>query len=110
MKKIICLFLILIMCVSLFCSCYITTDENGKEVDGYCDFVIIREMDIKHWIVYDKNTSVVFYLKLGGYCGYLTPYQIYQDGALYGAIYEDGKIVPKSYAMALPISDKEEMK
>ena len=103
MKKVICLFLILVMCVSLFCGCYSTTDENGKEVDGYYDFVIIRKMTDFNWIVYDKNTSVVFYMEKDSYGGYLTSYQIYQDGMLYGAIYEDGKIVSKPYAMALPV-------
>lgn len=101
MKRIICFVLMLVMCASLFCGCYSTTDENGREVDGYYDFVILRKMTEYDWVVYDKNTSVVFYLEQGTHGGYLTPYQIYQDGALYGAVYEDGKIVPKPYAMGI---------
>ena len=60
MKRIICFVLMLVMCVSLFCGCYSTTDENGREVDGYYDFVILRKMTEYDWVVYDKNTSVVF--------------------------------------------------
>ena len=40
-------------------------------------------------------------MEQGTHGGYLTPYQIYQDGAIYGAVYENGKIVPKPYAMGI---------
>ena len=43
----------------------------------------------------------MFYIETAGYGGYLSPYQIYQDGAIYGAVYENGKIVPKPYAMGI---------
>ncbi len=98
MKRIICFILMLIMCVGLFCGCYSTTDENGMEVEGYYDFVVLRKMTEDNWVVYDKNTFIVFYMEQDNYNGYMTPYQIYQDGAIYGAAYENGKIVPVPYA------------
>ena len=99
MKRIICFVLTLIICASLFCGCYSTTNENGIEVEGYYDFIILRKMTDCNWIVYDKNTSIVFYLEEVTHGGYMTPYQIYQDGVIYGAIYENGKIIPIPYAI-----------
>ena len=101
MKRIICFVLMLVMCVSLFCGCYSTTDENGREVDGYYDFVILRKMTEYDWVIYDKNTSVVFYMEQGTHGGYLTPYQIYQDGTLCDAVYENVSIVPKPSGMGI---------
>ena len=101
MKRIVCFVLILVICASLFCGCFSTTNENGAPVDGYYDFVIIRKMTDYSWIVYDKTTSVCYYTERGTHGGYMTPYQIYQDGALYGAVYENGEIVPVPYAMGI---------
>ena len=99
MKRIVCFVLILIVCVSLFCDCYSTTNENGIEVERYYDFIVLRKMTEYNWVVYDKNTSIVFYLEKGTHGGYMTPYQIYQDGVIYGAVYENGNIVPTPYAI-----------
>ncbi len=101
MKRIICFILMLVMCASLFCGCYSTTNEYGAPADGYRDFVIIRKISDYNWVVYDKTTSVVFYMEHGTHGGHMTPYQIYQDGALYGAVYENNEIVPTPYAMGV---------
>lgn len=100
-KKIICLLLVLVTCFAL-CACAITTRViEGEEVEiaDHC-FGIIEELDHGNYITYDIHTKVVFYLE-NGQGGYLAPYQIYQDGAIYGAIYENGEIVPVPYAMGI---------
>ena len=100
MKRIICLFLILTMLLC-FSACS-TTTIDGKEVkvlDGY--FAVIEQQQGNDYLVYDINTKVVYYLESSSECSQLAPYQIYQDGALYGAVYENGEIVPVSYAMGI---------
>ena len=101
MKRIICFILILTICLSTLCGCGTTYNENGVEVNGSYNYITIKELDVDR-IVYDKNTFVVFYLQLYSHGGYLTPYQIYQDGMIYGAVYENGNIVPVPYATMNP--------
>lgn len=101
MKKIICLLLVLVMCLGL-CACTPTQIVDGEEVKiiDY-RFGVIKELELGNYIVYDVHTKVVFYIESGGHGGYLAPYQIYKDGAIYGAVYENGEIVPVPYAMGM---------
>ena len=99
MKKIFCLLLALVICVSLFCGCASTTDSHGNPVNGSFNFVVISSVNDYDWIMYDKTTSDVYYFEWGTHGGYMTPYQIYQDGKIYGAVYENQQIVPVPYAI-----------
>ena len=101
MKRIICLLLALVMCLGL-CACAPTQIVEGEEVKiiDY-RFGVIEELELGNYIVYDIHTKVVFYIESAGHGGYLAPYQIYQDGAIYGAIYENKEIVPVPYAMGV---------
>lgn len=101
MKKIVCLFLALIMCLSL-CACTSTQIVEGEEIQitGH-RFGVVERLDYGNYIVYDVYTKVMFYIETGGHNGYLAPYQIYKDGAIYGAIYENGEIIPTPYAMGI---------
>jgi hypothetical protein len=101
MKRIVCLILTLTICLSILCGRGTTYNENGVEVNGYYNYITIKDLDVDH-VVYDRNTFVVFYLQKNSYGGYLAPYQIYQDGMIYGAVYEDGNIVPVPYATVNP--------
>lgn len=101
MKKIICLLLALVMCLGL-CACAPTQIVEGEEVKiiDY-RFGVIEELELGNYIVYDIHTKVVFYIESAGHGGYLAPYQIYKDGAIYGAVYENKEIVPVPYAMGI---------
>lgn len=101
MKKIICLLLALVMCLGL-CACAPTQIVEGEEVKiiDY-RFGVIEELELGNYIVYDIHTKVVFYIESAGHGGYLAPYQIYKDGAIYGAVYENKEIVPVPYAMGV---------
>ena len=86
------------MCLGL-CACADVRTIDGEEheiIDNR--FAIIKEVDFGNYLVYDIDVKTVFYIEANGYGGYLTPYQIYENGALYGAVYENGEIVPVPYA------------
>ena len=101
MKKTVCLLLALIMCLVLG-ACAVTQVVEGEEVKVVdYRFGIIEELGLGNYLVYDIHTKVVFYVETAGHGGYLSPYQIYQDGAIYGAVYENGEIVPVPYAMGI---------
>ena len=94
MKKIVCLLLVLIMCLSL-CACGETTEDvvfKGKYE------VIESDPNYGNYVVWDKESYIVYNISHGGY---ITPHQIYQDGVIYGAVYENGEIVPIPYAMGI---------
>lgn len=103
MKKFSIFLLITVILMSL-CACNPTiTDDEGIARELLCgSFVVLNEYSFDNYtvIVYHKTTSVVYYLQHGGHGGYLAPYLIYQDGAIYGAIFQDGEIVPVPYAYA----------
>jgi hypothetical protein len=103
MERIVCVLLALVMCLGL-CACATTQIVDGEEIKivDY-RFGIIEELDLGNYIVYDIQTKVVFYIETAGHGGYFTPYQIYQDGVIYGAVYENGEIVPVPYAMGITI-------
>lgn len=104
MKKIICLLLALVMCLGL-CACGVTTtNDAGAEVPGVGRFIFIYELETsneRQYLAYDRETYIVYYADVQGESKYVAPYQIYQDGAIYGAVYENGQIVPKPYAMGI---------
>lgn len=97
MKRFVCMLMALVMCLSL-CACSLAPEPGAIYDQG---FVVISSYDDYNHLVYDINTNVVFYLETGSYRGFLTPYQIYQNGAIYGAVYENGEIVPTPYALGI---------
>lgn len=101
-KLIVCIILIATILFA-FCSCAPTIiDDTGAEREvKYCAFVVITEYgDGETLVVYHKTTKVVYNLQTGGYNGFLSPYLIYQDGYIYGAVFENGQIIPVPYAFA----------
>lgn len=101
MKKIICLLLALVMCLSL-CACGQTVIVDNTERTVLRNvFIVLEEFTPSEYLVFHKNTNIIYIFENDGYGGYLCPYQIYQDGVIYGAVYENGEIVPKPYAMGI---------
>lgn len=111
MKRFICLLLALVMCLGL-CACGTQTqNEHNANVDGFGPYIYIRNTDgdfnelaSGFWLGYHRDTKIVYEL----YCpgtnyGMITPYQIYQDGVIYGAVYDNGEIVPMPYAMGFTL-------
>ena len=102
MKKIIVCFILVISIMLGLCACTSTiideTNVERKVLDGR--FVVISEQGGASgvYVVYDKNTSVVYHLNVDSYDGYLSPYLIHQDGYIYGAIFLDDEIIPVQYA------------
>ena len=102
MKKIICLFLVLVMCLGL-CACNQTIIvDNTERTILRNKFVVLETFYDSEYIVFHKDTNIVYIFDNGGYGGYLCPYQIYQDGMIYGAVYENGSIIPTPYATINP--------
>jgi hypothetical protein len=101
MKKIICVLLALVMCLSL-CACAKTTIVDNTERTILRNvFVVLEEFSSNDYIVFHKDTNIVYIFDNDGYGGYLCPYQIYKDGVIYGAVYENGEIVLVPYAMGI---------
>ena len=101
MKRFIVCFVLAISVMLSLCACYPkTVDEQGVERTVIDGFVIISTINNYNHVVYNQTTKVVYYLEIETHAGYLSPYFIYQDGALYGAIFQDGEIVPVPYAYA----------
>lgn len=97
MKRFIVCFVLVISIMLGLCACYPkTVDEQGVERTVIDGFVIISTINDFNHVVYNQTTKVVYYL----HGGCLAPYFIYQDGALYGAIFQDGEIIPVPYAYA----------
>ena len=101
MKKFIVCFVLVISIMLGLCACYPkTVDEQGVERTVMDGFVIISTINNYSHVVYNQTTKVVYYLEIETHAGYLSPYFIYQDGAPYGAIFQDGEIIPVPYAYA----------
>lgn len=98
-KVIVCLILVFTIMLGL-CACYPKiVDEQGVErtiMDGFVVISITNNND--RYVVYNQATNVVYYLESDSYNGYLSPYLIYKDGYIYGAIFQDGEIIPVPYA------------
>lgn len=104
MKKIVCLLLALVMCLGLCCGCCDTiVDDTGvKREIAEGRFALIENYNSGNdYLAYDLKTKIVFYMEPYGHGGYLAPYQIYEDGVIYGAVYENGEIVPIPYAIGI---------
>ena len=102
MKKIICLLLALVMCLGL-CACAQTVIvDNTERAILRNKFVVLETFYDSEYIVFHKDTNIVYIFDNDGYGGYLCPYQIYQDGMIYGAVYENGSIIPTPYATINP--------
>ena len=104
MKKFICFALILILLIGSLCACTPTIVDGGVEREIFNNtFIAITDYDvaIDYCVVYEKDTKIVYYLETAGNDGgYLSPYLIYQDGYIYGAVFQDGEIKPAPYASA----------
>ena len=102
MKRFLICFALVIAIMFSLCACYPkTVDEQGVErtvIDN--NFVIIDCPANYSAIVYHQTTKVVYYVEYGNYGGYLSPYLMYQDGYIYGAVFENGQIIPVPYAFA----------
>jgi predicted membrane metal-binding protein len=93
MKKIFALCLTLALILSL-CACDVPQAEtvlNGN-------FMIIENYTSDTYLVATKDTSVIYVLEHDGYRGFLSPYLIYEDGAIYGAVWINEEIVPVPFA------------
>ena len=92
MKKFICLLLILMLALSL-----VACHSEGEQVLD--NFVIVHNDNYySYGLVYDRETHVLYHLQYSANGGFLSPYYIYQDGVIYGAVYENGEIVPVPFA------------
>ena len=102
MKYVKCLTIVLtlLFVMGVFAGCGTTVVDSDKveRVVMYDRFVKIT--DSGYWVdeVYDIDSHVVYYLQYGGHGGFLSPKLIYQDGAIYGCIYENGEYIPVPYA------------
>ena len=103
MKRIICVLLVLIVALGM-CGCAETQTVDGHLVDVFDDrFVVIENYYPGRYVVYDMTTKVVYLYDSDSYGGFLAPYQIYQDGVIYGAIWDQNEIKPAPYAMGLTL-------
>ena len=97
-------FFAFIFIIFIFASCSNqVTDENGIKRDTVYDYFPVIESDWEYsrYVVYDPVSKIVYHMS-GGHGGYMTPYMLYEDGVIYGAIFEDGKIVPAPFAIQTP--------
>ena len=104
MKRFIVCFVLAISIMLGLCACKEVVVDEGKERTVHDGTFVEIKSNINgcNYIVYDRNTKVVYYLEIAASTdgGHLSPYLIYQDGALYGAIFQDGEIVSVPYAYA----------
>lgn len=98
MKKTFILLLVFILTLGLYaCAPQETTDEPAyQEIGDY--FVVIEKYGYDIRLVAAKDTGVVYLLDPYGNIGYLSPYLIYEDGAIYGAVWINDQITPIPFA------------
>ena len=105
MKKIFAIMLVIVMMLTMLCGCHQVVDENGVPVAGKGRFKFIELID-EHdnlWIAYDMDTKIVYYYDdIGHNTGVRGEYYLYENGAIYGAVYEDGEIKPVPFASIAP--------
>lgn len=98
MKKILTLLLALTLILSL-CACAPQETIDGREYEVLDNnFMIVKEYEYGTYLVATKDTGVMYVLETYGHGGYLSPYFIYKDGAIYGAVWIDEEIVPVPFA------------
>jgi hypothetical protein len=89
----------LLLAVNMFTGCgdYIIDETGAQQRIMYGHFIKLTDND--SWVdeVYDIDSHVVYYLQHGGHGGFLAPKLIYQDGAIYGCIYENGEYIAVPY-------------
>lgn len=105
MRKIVSVVLVLAICIGLLCGCSHTINEKGVEVVGEGRYVFLERIDNGDnvWISYDKETKIVCLYDDSGYnTGFRGYYYIYENGAIYGSIYENGEIKPVPFATVVP--------
>lgn len=105
MRKNVLAVLLLIISISMLCGCSHTINENGVEVVGEGRYVFLERIDNGDnvWIAYDKETKIVCLYDNSGYnSGFRGYYHVYENGSIYGAIYEDGEIKPVPFATIIP--------
>ena len=101
MKRIFCIVIVILVSITIFCGC--ATKADG-EVEKYGSYVILETTDKvrNNYIVYHEDTHIVYTAnRLYSHSQTITPYQIYKDDLIYGAVYEDGEIKPVPYAVGL---------
>lgn len=100
MKKIICIIMAAILTLLLCCGC----SEKDMRTEPYGSFVLIEQINEPRtdYLAYHKDTKIVYEINnLYSHGQNFIPYQIYKNGVIYGAVYEDGEIKPVPYAMGL---------
>lgn len=99
MKKILALLLALILTLGL-CACGAPQETiNGRVcevLDG--NFIIVREYEYGTYLVAAEDTGVMYILETYGHDGFLSPYLIHENNAIYGAVWTNGEIVPVPFA------------
>jgi hypothetical protein len=98
MKKIFALCLTFMLILSL-CACAQQETIDGRKYEVLNgNFMIIEAYEHGAYLVATKDTGVMYVLEANGNRGFLSPYLIYEDGAIYGAAWVDGKITPIPFA------------
>lgn len=95
MKKTFILLLVFILALGL-CACIPQETTDKQVIKDY--FIVIEECGYNIDLVAAKDTGVVYLLDSCGNIGYLSPYLIYEDGAIYGAVWINDKITPIPFA------------
>ena len=100
MKKIVYIVMVIILTLLLCCGCH--EKETGPETYG--SFVLIEQINEPRtdYLAYHKDTKIVYEINnLYSHGQNFIPYQIYKNGVIYGAVYEDGEIKLVPYAVGL---------
>ena len=95
MKKFICIVMAIILTLLFCCGCH--EKETGPRTYGSFIFIEQNNEPREDYLAYHKDTKIVYEIN----SLYFIPYQVYKNGVIYGAIYEDGEIKLVPYAMGL---------
>lgn len=97
MKKFICVLLICILAFGLVACGFTTTNEDGEEIAGFCNYVVITESKdgngFVYWLAYDK-TNMVCYDIVNATSAYrdIMPHLTVKDGTVYYTLYDNGEL------------------
>ena len=98
MKKIFALCLALILILNLN-ACTPQETIDGREYDIIkSNFIIVKEYEHGTYLVAAKDTNVIYFIDRYGDEGFMSPYLICEDGAIYGSMWIDEEIVPVPFA------------
>ena len=99
MKKVFTLCLTFILILSL-CACAPQETIDGQKYEVLdSNFMIIEAYEYGTYLVATKDTGVMYVLETYGHGGFLSPYLIYEDGAIYGAVWINEEIIPIPFAI-----------